>query len=372
MGGYIREMDPNRPPSAFQKSRGTASNPASRYDRLRPEAVDDGWDLPGDEPANLSTTVEVLASRSILTHNDSPDVPFDRSINPYRGCEHGCVYCFARPGHGTLGLSSGLDFETRLFVKPDAARLLDKELRKPGYRPAVIAIGTNTDPYQPVERRLRVMRGCLEVLSAFNHPVAITTKGHLVTRDIDLLAPMAAQGLAAVAVSVTTLDRDLCRKLEPRAATPDKRLEAIRALAAAGIPVAVMVAPVIPFITDHELETILAAAREAGATSAHTILVRLPYEVKDLFAEWLAAHFPAKARHVLSLLAQSRGGKLNQSGFGQRFIGSGVHAELLSQRFHVAARRLGFTPRSLPLRVDLFRPPPKAGDQLALFQTGGY
>ncbi|HSV27948.1 MAG TPA: PA0069 family radical SAM protein, partial [Candidatus Omnitrophota bacterium] len=330
------------------------------------EETDDGWGALESLDA-LKTNMHVEKPRTIVTRNESPDISFDRSINPYRGCEHGCIYCFARPSHAWLGLSPGLDFETRLLAKPDAPRLLEAELRHPRYRPAVIAIGTNTDPYQPIERERRIMRGCLEVLSAFNHPVMITTKGAMVTRDIDILAPMAAKRQAMVGISVTTLDRDLCRTLEPRASTPRSRLDAIRRLSEAGIPVAVMVAPVIPFVTDHELERILEAAREAGAVAAHYILLRLPYEVKDLFAEWLETHVPGKAAHVLSLVAQSRGGKLYDATHGRRFTGTGANADLLAQRFKVACKRLVFGPRDVALDTSRFQPPPKAGDQLALF-----
>jgi DNA repair photolyase len=347
--------------------RGAVSNATNRFERYRSEACDDGWELGDDDLPPRRTQVAVDATRSIITRNDSPDIPFDRSINPYRGCEHGCIYCFARPNHAFLGLSPGLDFETRLLAKPNAAALLEKELSSPRYRPAVIVIGTNTDPYQPIERERRIMRGCLEVLSAFNHPVSIVTKGHLVTRDIDILAPMAARHLASVGISVTTLDRNLCRLLEPRAAIPAKRLDAIRQLAAAGIPVTVMAAPVIPFLTDHELERILEAARTAGACSAAYVLLRLPGEVKDLFVEWLEAHAPGKARHVLSVLAQSRHGKAYDARWGERFSGSGEFARLLSQRFQVAKRKLGFTGREWGLDCTQFKKPPKAGDQLALF-----
>lgn len=347
--------------------RGAISNATNRYERFSVQACDDGWDLAEDETPPPPTQLLTDTTRSIITRNTSPDVPFDRSINPYRGCEHGCVYCFARPTHAYLGLSPGLDFETRLLVKPEAPRLLEKELSSPRYRPAIIAIGTNTDPYQPVERSLRVMRGCLEVLAAFNHPVMITTKGALVTRDIDILAPMAARGLACVNLSVTTLDRDLSRRLEPRAAPPAVRLNAIRQLAGAGIPVSVMAAPMIPALTEHELENILEAARDAGATGAATILLRLPGEVAGLFREWLEHHEPAKARHVMSLLSQSRGGKDYDSCWGERFTGSGPLAQLLSRRFHVACQRLGLNGRHVALDCSQFRRPPKAGDQLALF-----
>ncbi len=347
--------------------RGALTNASGRYEKHVREAFDDGWTLEDEEDAPTpATTVTIDATRTIIARNDSPDVPFDRSINPYRGCEHGCIYCFARPSHAWLGLSPGLDFETRLFAKPDAPHLLETELRAPRYRPATLAIGTNTDPYQPVERRLRIMRGCLEVLAAFRHPVIITTKGALVTRDIDILAPMAAQGLAAVAISLTTLDRDLCRVLEPRAATPKARLDAIRQLSAAGIPVTAMVAPVIPRVTDHELERLLEAAREAGASGAGYILLRLPFEVKELFAEWLEAHFPDRARHVLSLTAQARGGRHDGTGRA-RYTGTGAHGDLLAGRFHAAFRRLGFAARPFSLDCSRFRPPPRPGDQLALF-----
>lgn len=344
-----------RPPPA--KARGSLSNPACRFDRFTAEAVDDGWQNQPEQRSSPGTKVLVDASRSIIAHNDSPDVPFEQSVNPYRGCEHGCIYCFARPSHAYLGLSPGLDFETRILVKPNAPDLLRRALCRPGYVCKVLAFGTNTDPYQPLERERRIMRGCLEVLAEARHPVTITTKGHLVTRDIDLLADMARQRLAAVAVSVTTLDRDLCRRLEPRAAVPDKRLEAIRTLSAAGIPTAVMVAPVIPVITDHELEAILSAARRAGATSANYILLRLPLEVKDLMAEWLESHEPGKARHALSLIAQSRGGKLYDSRFGNRRTGTGAHADLLAQRFRIAVNRLGFQDRAWDFDTSRFQRP---------------
>lgn len=351
----------------WPKARGARSNPTPRFDRLSAEAVDDGWDLAEEEAPDPRTTIHVERARSILSRNDSPDIPFDRSVNPYRGCGHGCVYCFARPSHAYLDLSPGLDFETRLTAKPDAPALLEAALRKPGYRPAPIAFGTNTDPYQPIEREWRIMRGCLEVLAAFRHPVMITTKGFLVTRDLDILGPMAALGLAAVAVSVTTLDARLHGKLEPRASSPSRRLEAIRLLSGAGVPTMVMAAPMIPRINDHELEDILAAARDAGASSAGFTLLRLPYEVKDLFAEWLDAHFPERKSHVLSLMAQQRGGKLNDSRFGKRMSGEGEHARLLAQRFHAAVRKLGLENGRTELDCSKFTPPPRVGDQMRLF-----
>lgn len=352
--------------SSVFKARGATLNPQCRFDQQRTEAVDDGWDIAPEAPPPPKTTVSIDASRSIITKNNSPDVGFDRSINPYRGCEHGCIYCFARPSHAYLGLSPGLDFETKLFAKPDAPQLLAAELRNKHYRPAVLAIGTNTDPYQPIERERRIMRDCLQVLAEFNHPVMITTKGHLITRDIDILGPMADRGLAAVGVSVTTLDRDLCRKLEPRAATPDRRLDAIAQLSARNIPVTVMVSPIIPVLTDTELESILAAGAKAGATQAAYIMLRLPAEVKELFAQWLADHFPLSADHVLSIMRQCRDGQLYRSDFGTRMVGSGVFAQLLAQRFQKAANRLGLNRTPIRLRTNLFAPPSQVGDQLLL------
>jgi DNA repair photolyase len=361
-------------PPAQLKSRAAGSNPKVRFDALETVEVPDAWSptglVPGagpdgEPPPDPRTTVTLEPAKSIIARNDSPDVPFDQSINPYRGCEHGCIYCFARPTHAFLGLSPGLDFETRIIARPNAAELLEAELRKPGYQCRHLAVGTNTDPYQPAENRLGIFRQCLEVMAAFGQPLSITTKGHLVTRDIDILAPMAARGLVGVGVSVTTLDRDLAREMEPRASVPSRRLDAIRKLSAAGIPVTVMVAPVVPVLTDHELERILGAAREAGAVDAAYLLLRLPHEVKDLFTEWLEARFPAKARHVLSLIRQQRDGKLNDAQFGRRMKGQGEYARLLATRFSIAKKRLGFPGRA-PLVTELFRPPPRAGDQLRL------
>lgn len=353
-------------PETRPKARGALSNPTPRFDRLSAEAVDDGWDLTEEERPDPRTEVHVERARSILTRNASPDIPFDRSVNPYRGCGHGCIYCFARPTHAYLDLSPGLEFETKLTVKPDAPALLEAALRKPGYSPAPIAFGTNTDPYQPIEKEWRVMRGCLEVLDSFSHPVIITTKGFLVTRDLDLLESMAARGLAAVGISVTTLDARLHGKLEPRASSPARRLEAIRRLSSAGVPVAVLAAPMIPRINDHELEDILAAGKEAGASAASFTLLRLPHEVKDLFAEWLEVHFPDRKRHVLSLMEQQRAGRLNDSRFGKRMSGEGPHAQLLAQRFHAAVRKLGLTGERWKPDSSLFKPPPRVGDQLRL------
>lgn len=354
------------------RGRGAVSNATGRFEPTSAVAIDDGWDLGADDLATLRTHVTDETPRRIISTNTSPDIPFEKSINPYRGCEHGCVYCYARPSHAYMGLSPGLDFESRLFAKPSAALLLEKELRKPGYKPSLIMLGANTDPYQPLEKRRQITRSILRVLSDFNHPAVIITKSHLVTRDIDILAPMAERGLVSVAVSITTLDRGLANKMEPRAATPMRRLDAVRQLSEAGIPTAVMAAPMIPALNDFELEAILTAAREAGAGSAGYILLRLPHEIKDLFAEWLVAHAPLKAEHVLSVLGNMRGGRLYDPAFGRRMRGQGPFADLLEHRFHLAALRLGLSTHVAVegrLRSDLFRPPPRAGDQLSLSLT---
>jgi len=356
-------------PDQAIKGRGAVSNRVSRYFKEERARTTDGWDTPDDEDLPpLRTTVMRDATRTIIARNESPDIGFDRSINPYRGCEHGCIYCFARPTHAYLGLSPGLDFETKLLMKPDAAKLLEQELRKPGYQPAVIAMGTNTDPYQPIEREHRITRGILEVLRDFNHPVGIVTKSALIQRDIDILAPMAEKRLAHAFVSITTLDRELARKMEPRAATPPRRLETIRALAAAGIPVGVMSAPMIPALNDHEMENILEAAAAVGATAAGYTALRLPLEIKDLFTEWLEAHAPGRAQHVLELVRTMRGGELYDSSWGERMRGTGPYAELLRRRFQVARKRLGLDRASARWDFDLtlFKPPPRAGDQLTL------
>ncbi|MSP50277.1 MAG: PA0069 family radical SAM protein [Alphaproteobacteria bacterium] len=354
---------PDRP----VKGRGAVSNPTGRFEPAVRQRIDDGWEhREEDDLPPPRTTVQVDATRTILARNDSPDIGFDRSINAYRGCEHGCVYCFARPTHAYFGLSSGLDFETRIFIKPDAPRLLEAELRKKGYDPAPIAMGTNTDPYQPLEREHRITRGVLEVLRAFRHPFTIVTKGHLVTRDLDILGPMGKENLCRVGLSVTTLDRDLARKMEPRASTPAKRIEAIRLLAEAGVPAGVMAAPMIPALNDMELERILEAAADAGAVwAAHTVL-RLPHEIKDLMREWLEAHAPLKAKHVLSLVREMRGGKLNDPNFGSRMRGEGAYAEALSLRARLAKKRLGLDRKLPPLDCSKFARPARAGDQLAL------
>lgn len=353
-----------RLPEAVRHGRGAATNPVGRFEPYARLRVDDGWD-PGDELRPLRTEVALERPRRIITRNTSPDIPFDRSINPYRGCEHGCVYCFARPSHAFLGLSPGLDFETRLVAKPEAPRLLAQELARPGYVPGVMAIGTNTDPYQPLEARMRIMRGLLEVLRDFGHPVSIVTKGTLIERDLDILGPMAAEGLAQVAVSLPTLDRKLARSLEPRAAAPERRLQVIRAVAGAGVPVRVMVAPVIPGLTEHELEAILAAARDAGARGAAYTALRLPREVADLFADWVQRAVPGRAAKILSAVREMHGGRDYDPAWGRRMSGTGVRADLLRSRFRAARRRLGLDQPFPPLDTRRFRPPGPV--QLALF-----
>lgn len=350
-----------------QKGHGTLSNPPGRFNREWVEPVADGWYLEEEEPNKIPEFLEPDHARSIITTNDSPDVPFDYSINAYRGCAHACVYCFARPSHAYLGLSSGLDFETRLFYKPEAAQLLEAELARPNYVCKPIAMGTNTDPYQPVERRLRITRSILEVLARHRHPVTILTKAALVLRDVDLLSDLARDGLVSVALSVTTLDDELKRALEPRAASPQARLRAVRELVGAGVPTGVMVAPVIPALTDHELEAIVDAAAEAGAAWAAYVVLRLPYEVKDLFREWLARHYPDRARHVMSVVQSLRGGHDNDPRFGSRMRGGGPFAELLRNRFELACRRRGLgRTRAPPLSTSQFRPPIARSDQLSL------
>jgi len=365
---------PNLPGGRPLKGRGAVSNATGRYERESRVRVDDGWGVPdgaddSDPPApKPRTKILVDASRSVIARNTSPDIPFDRSINPYRGCEHGCIYCYARPSHAWLGLSPGLDFETRILAKPDASRLLTRELARKGYRPAPIALGTNTDPYQPIERKLKITRRILEVLDRCNHPVTIVTKSDGPIRDADILAAMAARNLAQVYVSVTTLDNGLARKLEPRAASPTKRIAAIEALNAAGIPTGVMVAPVIPALTDHEMDAILDAATGAGAKEAGYILLRLPLEVKDLFDQWLRAHYPDRADHVLNLVRETRGGGLNDSRFGRRMRGQGDYAELIKKRFDLARRRLGFGQEDLAaLDIAQFTAPGAEKKQLTLF-----
>jgi len=349
------------------KGRGAASNPAGRFDAWSIEPADDGW-YRDETPDCLHETVIPDHARGIITTNDSPDVGFDSSINPYRGCSHGCVYCFARPSHAYLGLSPGLDFETKLFYKAEAASRLETELAKPTYRCKPIALGINTDGYQPVEKRLGITRSILAVLARCRHPVNIVTKSALILRDIDLLADLAKDRLTSVMLSITSLTDEIKRTLEPRAASPQARLRVIRELAQAGIPVGVLIAPVIPAVTDHELEDILAAASEAGATSAGYILLRLPYEVKTLFREWLDLYYPDRTRHVMSLINQARGGKDYDARFGQRMVGTGPFAELLRTRFELAARRLRLSPASdrHVLDTSKFRAPGPAASQLTL------
>ena len=348
-----------------RRGRGAASNAAGRFDLARQEEHD-GWDIPEDRPSFV-TEVREEVPKSVITYNRSPDLPFDRSINPYRGCEHGCIYCFARPSHAYLGLSPGLDFETRLVARPQAPEVLRRELRAKGYKVATLAIGTNTDPYQPIERDREITRACLQVLRDFRHPVGIVTKGTLVERDIDILAPMAEQGLVRVGISVTTLDDDLSRRMEPRVPLPRRRLAAIRRLAEAGIPVRVMVSPVVPGLTDQEVDAIVAAAAEAGADAASWIMLRLPHEVSPMFRDWLAEHYPDRMTRVMDKVREAHGGKDYDAEWGRRMRGQGGYAELIDQRFRLAVRRLGLSTDLPPLDCSLFRIPPRKGDQLELF-----
>lgn len=335
------------------RGRSAGINPSGRFEPVSRHVFDDGWNSLEELPP-FKTEVQVEKPRTIITRNESPDISFDRSINPYRGCEHGCVYCFARPTHAFMGLSPGLDFESKLFAKPDAARLLDKELSKDSYQPRTIAIGTNTDPYQPIEKQYRIMREILEVLEARGHPVGIVTKSALVTRDIDILSRMAERGLAKVALSVTTLDRMLARTMEPRASTPTKRLEAIRQLSDAGIPASVMVAPIIPGLTDQEMERILDSARAAGAREAGYVILRLPLEVSPIFKDWLLRHYPDRYRHVMSLVRSMRDGKDYDSEWGKRMNGAGPYAWQIGRRFEITAKRLGLNAERRTLRTDQF------------------
>src|SRR5690606_17276804 len=337
-----------------------------RYLAWQREAVDDGWQQP-EEERRVRTTVTAEHPRTIISRNDSPDIPFDQSINPYRGCEHGCIYCYARPTHAYMDLSPGIDFESKLFAKPSAPELLRKELAKRGYRCTPMALGTNTDPYQPVEREYRITRGIIEVLAEHDHPLTIVTKSWLVERDIDLLAPMAKKDLVQVFLSVTTLESDLSRRLEPRTSAPLRRIEAIRKLSDAGIPTGVMFAPVIPFLNDQELEAVLERAAAAGAQSAGYVIVRLPLEIKDLFHEWLKTHEPLKAERVMNAIRDLRGGRENNPQFFGRMRGQGPFAALIRRRFENTCRRRGLNRRRLILRTDLFRPPREEGPQLGLF-----
>jgi len=349
-----------------RRGRGAGINPTGRFEPTTRHEFDDGWETLEDLPA-FKTDVQVEKPRTIITRNDSPDISFDRSINPYRGCEHGCIYCFARPTHSYMGLSAGLDFEAKLFAKPDAPRLLERELAKSGYQPKTIAIGTNTDPYQPIEKKWRIMREILEVLEAANHPVGIVTKSALVVRDIDILSRMAEKGLAKVALSVTTVDATLARTMEPRASMPTLRLQAIRKLTEAGIPTSVMMGPIIPGINDHEIERILDAAYAQGAREAGYVLLRLPLEVAPLFKDWLLRNYPDRYRHVMSLIRSMRDGKDYDAEWGKRMRGTGPYAWQIGRRFEISARKLGFNSKRIPLRTDLFEPVEKGGKQLSLF-----
>lgn len=355
------DIDPRQRPG-----RGANRNESGRFERHARVAAHDGWEIAEELPV-LRTEVREERARSLITYNRSPDLPFDRSINPYRGCEHGCIYCFARPSHAYLGLSPGLDFETRLVARPNAPEVLTRELRARSYQVAPLAIGTNTDPYQPLERDRGIMRACLEVLAACNHPVAIVTKGTLVERDIDILAPMASKGLARVGLSVTSLDAGLSRKMEPRVPAPKRRLTTIRRLSEAGIPVRLMVSPVVPALTDPELEAILEAGAEAGADAASWIMLRLPQEVSPLWQAWLAEHYPDRAGRIMARLREMHGGKDYDARWGHRMRGEGAYAEIIAARFRRKARALGLDRKVARLRCDLFARPQQAGDQLTLF-----
>jgi DNA repair photolyase len=353
-------------PSLARKGRGAGSNRSGRYESLSRDAFDDGWDTIDEPLPKLRTRMEIDTSRSVISYNQSPDVPFDRSINPYRGCEHGCVYCYARPTHTWLGLSAGLDFETRLFHKPDAAVQLTSELAAPGYTPQAICLGANTDPYQPAERDLSLTRQILEVLLECAHPVRIVTKSSLVERDIDLLAEMATRELLSVSISVTSLDRELSRRMEPRASAPHRRLKTIERLSRAGIPVRLLLAPVIPALNDDQIESILEQGQAAGARAAGYVMLRLPHEIRDLFVEWLHEHYPLKAEHVMARIRDSHRGKDYDSRFGERMSGTGVFAELIAKRFALCANRLGLLDHEPTLDCSSFHPPKIAGQQLSL------
>lgn len=349
-----------------RRARGAVSNSSGRFEKFERTETHDGWDIE-EERARFQTHLSFENARSIITRNSSPDLGFDRLINPYRGCEHGCVYCFARPTHAYMGYSPGLDFETRLFAKPNAAELLEKELRNPRYAVAPIAIGTNTDPYQPIEKSQGIMRECLEVLRDFKHPVGIVTKGTLIERDLDILRGMASEGLVKVGVSVTSLDLRVSRLMEPRAPTPDRRLRMIERLSAEGIPVRLMVSPVVPGLTDHEVERIIGAGAAAGAKAVSWIMLRLPLEVSDLFQEWLETHFPDRKGKVMSLIREMHGGQTYSAEWGKRMRGEGTYAQMIAHRVAIAMRRTGMPKELPPLRCDLFERPLAAGDQLSLF-----
>ncbi|WP_420567785.1 PA0069 family radical SAM protein [Thalassovita sp.] len=354
------QIDPVR-----RRARGAVSNRTGRFEGVSHVRAHDGWDIPEELPP-IRTTVRMERPRSVINYIRSPDLPFDRTLNPYRGCEHGCIYCFARPTHAFLGLSAGLDFETQLVARPEAPRVLAQELRKRSYKVAPIAIGTNTDPYQPIERDQGVMRACLKVLQAFNHPVAIVTKGTLIERDLDILAPMAAQGLVRVGVSVTTLDAGLARVMEPRVPSPKRRLAMIRALTGAGVPVRVMTSPIVPMLNDHEIEALLQAGKDAGADAASWIMLRLPLEVAPLFREWLEQHFPLRAARIMARVREMHGGRDYDAEWGRRMRGSGEYARMIATRFRLVERKLGLDRAQPSLRCDLFRLSPRKGDQLSL------
>jgi DNA repair photolyase len=350
MGGYQVKHE-------ITKGRGATLQIEGRFENVARERVDDGWGTADEELPPSRTTVTVEHAKSVLQHQKSPDIPFELSLNAYRGCEHGCIYCYARPSHAYMNLSPGLDFETKLFAKPDAAKLLRAELAKPSYRCSPIALGSNTDPYQPIEREWKITRQILEVLAEHRHPVTIVTKSALVERDLDVLTRLAKDSLVQVFISVTTLDAELARRMEPRAASPRRRLQAMQKLNDACVPCGVMAAPVIPFLTDSELEKILESAHRQGARSAGYTLLRLPYELKDLFRDWLAVHYPLKAEHVMNRMREMRGGRENDPEFGSRFRGSGQFADLLAQRFRTACARLGFNWEERSLDTGLFKPP---------------
>ena len=349
------------------KGRGTVLRPPGRFESRHGERVDDGWGTLEEELPPFETIVAAEPARSIITRNDSPDIAFSQSINPYRGCEHGCIYCYARPSHSYLNLSPGIDFETRLFYKANAAESLERELRKPGYVVDPISLGANTDPYQPIERDLKVTRSILEVLARFRHPVGIITKGSGLERDLELLCDLARDQLVGVGITITTLDPALKRTLEPRASAPAARLRLMRRLTKAGIPVRVMFSPVIPFVNDAELERVLEAAADAGASTASYVLLRLPYELKELFRQWLDAHLPLRAAHVMSLIQQSRGGRDNDPEFGSRMRGTGPFAALIAKRFALARKRFGLDGGDEVFNTAAFHVPPQAGDQMGLF-----
>lgn len=361
----------SEPPKYFSyteaKGRGATLNPSGRFEiESKVEEADD-WGLAEEDKLPLRTSVTMEVAKTIITRNKSPDLPFDRSINPYRGCEHGCIYCFARPTHSYMNLSPGLDFESKLFAKPNGAELLAKEIGKKGYECKPIALGTNTDPYQPIEKKYQYTRAALKVLAASKHPFTITTKSDLVLRDLDILKPLASKRLVAVGISVTSLDHRLSRQMEPRASAPHKRLKAIETLAKAGIPVVVQIAPVIPAINDMELEKIMQAAKDHGATAATYLLVRLPFEVSDLFRDWLIQHFPDRADKVMNIIRSMRGGKDNDPNFGTRMRGSGPYADLIDRRFNLQMRKLNFKSRKYDLATHHFKPAPNHGDQLDMF-----